>query len=51
MGSGDTIPVLKEELIQTILGHRALTILVFVVEVTEVFTLGLDALRANEVSV
>jgi hypothetical protein len=49
--SGETIPVLKEALVLLTLGRRALTIWVFVPEVTDEFILGLDVLRAYNTSV
>jgi len=49
--SGETLPVLKEALVELTLGQRALRIWVFVVEVTDEFILGLDVLRAYDASV
>jgi hypothetical protein len=49
--SGETIPVLKEALVELSLGRRALRIWVFVTEVTDEFILGLDVLRAYDASV
>jgi predicted aspartyl protease len=48
--SGETIPVLKEALVELTLGQRALRIWVFVAEVTDEFILGLDVLRAYDAS-
>ena len=48
---GETIPVLKEALVELTLGQRALSIWVFVAEVTDEFTLGLGVLRAYDPSV
>jgi hypothetical protein len=44
--SGETIPVLKEALVELTLGQRALRIWVFIAEVTDEFILGLDVLWA-----
>ena len=49
--SGETIPVLKEALVELTLGRRALRIWVFVADVTDEFILGLDILRAYDASV
>jgi hypothetical protein len=49
--SGETIPVLKEALVEMTLGRRTLRIWVFVAEITDEFILGLDVLRAYNVSV
>jgi hypothetical protein len=46
--SGETIPLLKEALVELTLGRRALRIWVFVAEVTDEFILGLDVLRAYD---
>jgi len=51
MASGETIPVLKEALVELTLGQRALRIWVFVAEVTDEFILGLDVLWAYDASV
>jgi hypothetical protein len=52
MASGDTIPVLKEALVELTLGRDALRIWVFVAEITDEFILlGLDVLRAYDASV
>ena len=49
--SGETLPVLREALVELTLGQRALRIWVFVAEVTDEFILGLDVLRAYDASV
>ena len=49
--SGETIPVLKEALVELTLGRQALRTWVFVAEVTDEFILGLDVLRAYDASV
>ena len=49
--SGETIPVLKEALVELTLGRRALRIWVFVAEVTDEFILELNVLRAYDASV
>jgi hypothetical protein len=49
--SAETIPVLKEALIELTLGQRTLRIWVFAAEITDEFILGLDVLRAYNVSV
>jgi hypothetical protein len=49
--SGETIPVLKEALVELTLGRRAMRIWMFVAEVTDEFILGLDVLRAYDASV
>jgi hypothetical protein len=49
--SGETIPVVKEALVELTLGQRALRICVFVAEVTDEFILELDVLRAYDASV
>jgi hypothetical protein len=46
VGSGRTIPVVKEALVELTLGQRALKIWVFVTDINDVFILGLDILRA-----
>jgi hypothetical protein len=51
VGSGRTIPVVKEALVELTLGQRALKIWVFVADVTDEFILGLDILRAYDASV
>jgi len=51
MASGETIPVLKEALVELTLVQRALRIWVFVAEVTAEFILGLDVLRDYDASV
>jgi len=48
--SGETIPVLKEALINLTLGWQAVRIWVFIAEVINEFILGLDVLRAYDVS-
>jgi hypothetical protein len=45
VGSGRTIPVVKEALVQLILGQQALKIWVFVIDITDEFILVLDILR------
>jgi hypothetical protein len=49
--SGETLPLLKEEPVELPLGRRALCMLEFVAEITDEFNLGLDDLRACDVSV
>ena len=49
--SGETLPMLREALVELTLGQRALSIWVFVAEVTDEFILGLDVLRAYDASV
>jgi hypothetical protein len=49
--SGETLPLLRETLVELTLGQRALRIWVFVAEVTDEFILGLDVLRAYDASV
>jgi len=49
--SGQTIPVLKEALVELTLGQRALKIWVFVAEFTDEFIVGLDVLRTYDASV
>jgi hypothetical protein len=49
--SEETLPVLKEALVELTLGRRALRIRVFVAEVTDEFILGLDILQAYDASV
>jgi hypothetical protein len=49
--SGEAIPVLKEAHFDLTLGRRALSIWVFVAEVTNEFIVGLDILRAYNESV
>jgi hypothetical protein len=49
--SVETIPVLKEALVELTLGLRTLRIWVFVAEITDEFILGLDVLRAYNASV
>jgi hypothetical protein len=51
MASGETILVVKEALIELILGRRSLRIWAFVAEITNVFMLRLDVLRAYDASV
>jgi hypothetical protein len=51
VGSGRTIPVVKESLVQLTLGQRALNIWMFVADITDEFILGLDILRAYDASV
>jgi hypothetical protein len=51
VGLGWTIPVMKEVLVELILGQRALKIWVFVADIRGEFTLGLDILRAYDESV
>jgi hypothetical protein len=51
MASGETIPVVKEVLVELALGRRALRIWVFVAEITDEFILPLDVLRAYDASV
>jgi len=46
--SGETIPLLKEALVQLTLGRRSLRIWVFVAEVIDEFILGLDVLPAYD---
>jgi hypothetical protein len=50
-GSGRTIPVVREALVELTLGQRALKFWVFVADITDEFVLGLDNLRAYEASV
>jgi hypothetical protein len=49
--SGETIPVLKEALVDLTPGQRALSFCVFVADVTDKFILGLNVLRAYDASV
>jgi hypothetical protein len=49
--SGETIPVLKEALVELTLGQLALRIWVFVAEITDEFIIGLDVLRDYDASV
>jgi hypothetical protein len=49
--SGETIPMLKEALVELTLGQPVLRIWVFVAEVTDEFILGLDVLRVYDASV
>jgi hypothetical protein len=49
--SEESIPVLKEVLVELTLEQRALRIWVFVAEVTDEFILGLDVLRDYDASV
>jgi hypothetical protein len=51
MMSRETIPILKETLVQLTLGWSAFQIWVFVTEITDEFILGLDVLRACDASV
>jgi predicted nucleic acid-binding Zn finger protein len=51
MASGETIPVLKEGLVELTLGRSALKIWVFVAKITDYFILGLDVLRVSDASV
>jgi hypothetical protein len=50
IASGETIPVVKEALVELTLGRRALSIWVFVTEITDELILGLDVLRAYNAS-
>jgi predicted aspartyl protease len=49
--SGETNPVLKEALVELIMGRRALKLWVFVAGIADEFILGLDVLRAYDASV
>jgi hypothetical protein len=49
--SGETIPVMKESLVELNLWQRALGFRVFFAEVTDEFILGLDVVRAYDASV
>jgi hypothetical protein len=49
--AGETNSVLKEALVELTLGRRTLRIWVFIAEITDEFILGLDVLRAYNVSV
>jgi uncharacterized protein (DUF1684 family) len=49
--SGETIPVLKEAVVELTLGRETLRIWVFVAEITDEFILGLDVLQAYDASV
>jgi hypothetical protein len=51
VGSGRTIPVLREALRELTLGKRALNIWVFVADITDDLILGLDILRAYHATV
>lgn len=48
MVSGETIPVLKEVLVELTLGQSALKIWVFITEITDELILELDVLRAYD---
>jgi hypothetical protein len=51
VGSGRTIPIVKEALVELTLGQRALKIRVFVADITDEFILGLGILRAYHATV
>jgi hypothetical protein len=51
MALGETIPVVKEALVELTLGRRALKIWVFVAGITKEFILRLNVLRAYDASV
>jgi hypothetical protein len=51
VGSGRTIPVLREALRELTLGQRALNVWVFVDDITHDLILGLDILRAYNATV
>jgi hypothetical protein len=51
VGSGRTIPVVREALVKLTLGQRDLKIWMFVADITEEFILGLDNLRACHATV
>jgi hypothetical protein len=51
VGSGRTIPVVREALGELTLGQRALNIWIFVADIMEEFILGLDILRAYHATV
>jgi hypothetical protein len=51
VGSGRTIPVVKDVLVELNLGQQVLKIWVFVADITDEFIMGLDILRAYEDSV
>jgi hypothetical protein len=51
MASGETMPVVKEARVELTMGHCTLRSWVFVADIADDFSLGLDILRANDASV
>jgi hypothetical protein len=51
MASGETLPVLKKELVKLFMGRRLLLTTVFVAEATDEFFMGLDVLHVHDTTV